>query len=270
MQYELALIGAGVMAEAIARGILSAGVLLPKQIIAADISAERRNLFQSDLQITATDDIVAAASQAATVLLCVKPFQMEKVLPEVGAKLQPATLIISIAAGISTGFIERSLEPQEPWRVIRSMPNTPMLVGEGMVAITPGKHATASDLATATRLFGSSAKVLQTTEDNLDAVTAISGSGPAYFFFLVEQMIRAGVELGLTEQEASTLAIQTAAGAAKMMKQATDHPAEHRRRVTTPNGTTHAAISHLESHNWPEITVDALKAAARRSREMGK
>jgi pyrroline-5-carboxylate reductase len=271
MQYELAIVGAGVMAEAIARGILTGKVLRPAQIIAADISPQRRELFQS-LAISVTEDSATAAAGAATVLLCVKPFQMESVLAELAPKLRGDALVISIAAGISTGFIEKSLGAgaSSPRRVIRSMPNTPMLVGEGMVAIAPGQYATADDLARAARLFGSSAKVLQTTEDKIDAVTAVSGSGPAYFFFLVEQMIRAGVEMGLTEQEASMLAIQTASGAARMMSQSSDAPAEHRKRVTTPNGTTHAAISYLESHNWPAITTEALKAAARRSRELGK
>jgi pyrroline-5-carboxylate reductase len=150
------------------------------------------------------------------------------------------------------------------------MPNTPMLVGCGMVAIAPGAHATDEDLAAARRLFESGGKVLQTTEDKIDAVTAISGSGPAYFFFLTEQMIQAGLDLGLAAEEARTLAIQTAAGAAKMMSGSTDSPQEHRGKVTTPNGTTHAAISHMESRDWPRITVEAVKAAARRSAEMGK
>ena len=116
----------------------------------------------------------------------------------------------------------------------------------------------------------SSAKVIEVPEGKIDAVTAVSGSGPAYFFFLTEQRIDAGIELGLSPEEARTLAIQTAAGAAKMMSGSGDSPEAHRKRVTTPNGTTHAAISHMESQEWPKITVDALKAAAKRSAEMGK
>jgi pyrroline-5-carboxylate reductase len=270
MQYDLAIIGAGVMAEAIARGILTGKVLRPQQIIAADISAPRREFFQKELGITAIEDAPQAASDAGKLLLCVKPYQMESILPGIGTRLHPDTLIISIAAGISSAFIEKSLGGGRAWRIIRCMPNTPMLVGEGMAAIAPGKHVSANDLSAAARIFSSSAKVIQTTEDKIDAVTAVSGSGPAYFFFLVEQMIRAGEDMGLTSQEAATLAIQTAVGAAKMMSQSTDAPAEHRRRVTTPNGTTHAAISHMELSKWPEITVEALKAAARRSRELGK
>lgn len=270
MPHELAIIGAGVMAEAIARGILSARILAPGQIVAADISAPRRELFASELKIQAVDNPAAAAAGAGIVLLCVKPYQIEEVLRQLGGSISDQALIISIAAGISSSFIEKNLPAAAKRRVIRAMPNTPMLVGVGMVAIAPGAAATPQDLATARRLFESAAKVLQTTEDKIDAVTAVSGSGPAYFFFLVEQMIRAGIDLGLSPEEARTLAIQTAAGAARMMSDSADAPAEHRRRVTTPNGTTHAAISHMESNAWPKITIDAIKAAARRSRELGK
>ncbi|HEX4055717.1 MAG TPA: pyrroline-5-carboxylate reductase [Tepidisphaeraceae bacterium] len=270
MSYELAIIGAGVMAEAIARGIISAGTLKANQIIAADVSEQRRELFQLQLGIKAVQGGSEAVSGAGIVLLCVKPYQMEAVLRDLSPAVGEKSLVISIAAGIGTGFIEHALGESGKWRVIRAMPNTPVLVGCGMVAIARGANASSGDLATARKLFESGAKVLETTEDKMDAVTAISGSGPAYFFFLTEQMIQAGVDMGLSADEARTLAIQTAAGAAKMMGLSSDAPQEHRRRVTTPNGTTHAAISHMESQQWPKITVDALKAAAKRSAEMGK
>ena len=270
MDNRLAIIGAGVMAEAIARGILSASTLKPDQMIAADVSPQRREFFQSKLGIAAVDQNAKAAAGAAIILLSVKPFQMESVLKDLASVIDEKTLLISIAAGISTSFIEKTLGTGKHWRVIRAMPNTPMLVGSGMVAVAPGAHATRDDLARAKQLFESNAKVIETTENKIDAVTAVSGSGPAYFFFLTEQMIQAGIDLGLTPGEARTLAIQTAAGAAKMMSESSDSPADHRRRVTTPNGTTHAAITHMESRDWPQITIDALKAAAKRSAEMGK
>jgi pyrroline-5-carboxylate reductase len=139
-----------------------------------------------------------------------------------------------------------------------------------MVALAPGAHATPEDLAAARKLFEAAAKVIEVDEARIDAVTAVSGSGPAYFFFLVEQMIAAGIEMGLTQTEARTLAIQTVAGAAKMMAESDDPPEAHRKRVTTPNGTTHAAISHMEKHKWPAITRQALHAAGQRSAELGK
>ncbi len=178
-------------------------------------------------------------------------------------------LIVSIAAGISTAFIEKHLGAARPWRVIRTMPNTPMLVGEGVVGMAPGTHATKDDLATARRIFESAAQVVDVPEDQIDTVTAVSGSGPAYFFLLVEQMIKAGTELGLAPDVARQLAIRTAVGSAKMLATSSDSPAELRRKVTSPNGTTHAAITHMESHNVPQILVEALKAAQKRGRELG-
>jgi pyrroline-5-carboxylate reductase len=267
---ELAIIGAGVMAEAIARGIISARTIDPAHIVAADVSPERRKFFEDQLRIKTVEDGAAAVAGAKIVLLSVKPYQMEEVLQGLAPAMKETALVISIAAGISSTFMEKTLGGSKLWRVIRAMPNTPMLVGCGMVAIAPGSHASKADLATARRLFESGAKVIEVAEEKIDAVTAVSGSGPAYFFFLVEQMTQAGIEMGLSESEARTLAIQTAAGAAKMMSESSEPAAELRRRVTTPNGTTHAAISHMEKNGWPTITREALKKAAERSKEMGK
>jgi pyrroline-5-carboxylate reductase len=266
--YELAIIGAGNMAEAIARGLVRGNVFTPDQMIAADVAPERRELFSKQLSIKAVESPAQAVSAAPRVLLSVKPQTMKQVLADMQPVIPADALVISIAAGISSRFIEQGLAPK-PCRVIRTMPNTPMLVGEGMVAIAPGSRATKQDIEEARRLFSPAATVIDVTEDKLDAVTALSGSGPAYFFFLVEQMTRAGIEMGLTEQEASTLASRTALGAAKMLTGSTDSPQELRRKVTSPKGTTHAAITHMEEHNLPAIIVEALKAAQRRSRELG-
>jgi pyrroline-5-carboxylate reductase len=149
------------------------------------------------------------------------------------------------------------------------MPNTPMLVGEGMVAMAPGTHATQGDLERARQIFAPAASVIDVNEDKLDAVTALSGSGPAYFFFLVEHMVRAGVEMGLTPEEALTLATKTAVGSAKMLAGSTDSPQELRRKVTSPKGTTHEAITHMESAGMGQTIVEELIAAKRRSRELG-
>ncbi|MGA3067030.1 MAG: pyrroline-5-carboxylate reductase [Tepidisphaeraceae bacterium] len=270
MPHQLAVIGAGVMAEAIVRGILSGKAIPPDQIIAADISPERRQLFQATLGIAAVESPASAVAGAKTVLLCVKPYQMESVLKSIAGAIDENALVISIAAGISSEFIENILGAGKPLRVIRAMPNTPMLVGKGMVALARGRNAGPADFSAARRLFESAAKVVEVSPDKMDAVTAISGSGPAYFFYLVEQLIRSGVELGLTELESQTLVLQTAQGAIEMLARSSDSPADQRKKVTTPNGTTHAAISHLESRKWDQATVDAVKAAAQRSRELGK
>ncbi len=270
MTYELGIIGAGNMAEAIARGVAQSGLLQPSQVIAADVSAERRDLFLESLHIHAVQTNAEVARQSNVLLLSVKPQNMAVALSGIGQVMNPQALVISIAAGISSSFIEKHLGADHPWRVIRSMPNTPMLVGEGMVAIARGAHATTDDMNTARRIFESAATVIELPEDKIDTVTALSGSGPAYFFFLVEQMIRAGVELGLTPEQATQLANRTALGAAKMLATSSDSAQELRRKVTSPGGTTQAAISHMEGKNVGPAIVEAIKAAERRGKELGK
>jgi len=270
MSYALGIIGAGNMAEAIVRGVLRAGVLKPAEIIAADVTPQRRELFNNDLKVKVVEDPSQAARDADTILLSVKPQQMAAVLATLAPAMKPGTLVISIAAGISSKFIEKHLGDTVKWRVIRTMPNTPMLVGEGMVAMATGTHATPADLAVARRLFESAASVIEVREDQIDAVTAVSGSGPAYFFFLVEQMVAAGVALGLSPEQAHQLATKTALGSAKMLTTSSDSPAELRRKVTSPGGTTHAAITHMQSQKVDQAIIDALKAAERRGKELGQ
>jgi pyrroline-5-carboxylate reductase len=268
MSHELAILGAGNMAEAIARGLLNGKVFAASQIVAADVSPQRRDVFSRELGIRAVERASEAVTGARRILLSVKPQNMKDVLGNIKTVISDDALVISIAAGISSRFIEQNLSPKN-CRVIRTMPNTPMLVGQGMVAMAPGSRATRSDLDDARRIFSPAASVIDLTEDKLDSVTALSGSGPAYFFFLVEQMIRAGVEMGLTEDESRTLAIKTAVGSARMLETSTDSAQELRRKVTSPKGTTHEAISHMEQHELPQIVVDAIKAAKRRSAELG-
>lgn len=269
MQYELGFIGAGNMAEAIVRGVLRAGLFPADQIIAADVAAPRRELFARELGVRCveTNDLVAKDSRR--IVLSVKPQMMAAVLAPLGPLLAHDPLFISIAAGISTAFIEKNLGAGRRWRVVRTMPNTPMLVGEGMVGIAPGANATEADLVDARRIFEAAAQVVQVREDQLDAVTAMSGSGPAYFFYLVEHMIRAGQSLGLTPAQSRQLAATTALGAARMLTSGDDSPEELRRRVTSPGGTTHAAITTLDSRGVGDAIVAAIVAADKRSKELG-
>lgn len=269
MEHRLAVIGAGNMAEAIVRGVLVSGLMAPHQIVASDISAQRRELFEKQLAVRAVEDNLDAITGATTVILAVKPQQMAGVLEGLKPHLDPAALIISIAAGVSSAFIEAQLGAERPWRVVRTMPNTPMLVGDGMVVIAPGRQATSQDIETARAIFQSGATVLELPEDKMDIVTAVSGSGPAYFFFLVEQMIEAGVEAGLTREQAHTLATRTAAGAAKMLVSSSDSPAELRRKVTSPGGTTQAAIEAMQAGKVDATIRSAVLRAAERSRELG-
>jgi pyrroline-5-carboxylate reductase len=270
MDHELTIIGAGNMAEAIVRGILQQKAIAPEQIVAADPSAPRRDLFINQLKIAAVESPAQAVTGSRIVLLSVKPQQMTAALASLTNTLSPQTLIVSIAAGVTTSTIAAALGQSHPWRIVRAMPNTPMLIGRGMVALCRGKNATAQDLSDARKLFEPAAQVIDVDESQMDAVTAVSGSGPAYVYFLIEQMIAAGTDLGLSPEQARHLSIQTAVGAAEMLAGSTDSPAELRRKVTSPNGTTHAAITHMESQHWPKITRDALQAAARRSKELSK
>jgi pyrroline-5-carboxylate reductase len=271
--HELGVIGAGNMAEAIVRGVLSRGLLKPDQIIAADPSPQRRELFGNQLRVHVVEDNVAAAEGSRIVLLSVKPQQMHLAISRIGEVADPAfTLIVSIAAGTSIAFIEQHLagaDPTKQWRVIRTMPNTPMLVGEGIVAMAPGRYATADDLAAARRLFEATADVIAVEERLMDAVTALSGSGPAYVFYIVEHMIRAGIELGLTPEQSRKLVTKTVQGAAAMLTRSTDSPEALRRKVTSPGGTTQAAIEHMERKRMGQTIVDAIAAAERRGRELG-
>ena len=269
MSIELGILGAGNMAEAIAGGVIRAGVLRVDQILAADVSAQRREGFSKATGVRTTGDNREVAKDAGMLLLSVKPQHMVTVLSGIGDVVRPETLIISIAAGISSQFMEKHLGDRAQWRVIRTMPNTPMLIGEGMVAMSRGRHATDEDMSRARKLFEASAELITVAESLLDAVTAVSGSGPAYIFYLVEQMITAAKELGLSEEHARKLAIKTALGASRMLATSGETPQELRRRVTSPGGTTQAAIARMESGKWGAVTVEAIKAAAARGRELG-
>jgi pyrroline-5-carboxylate reductase len=270
MPYDLAFVGAGNMAEAIARGLISTNTLAPNKMIAADVSEARRALFERELGITPVADPVEAVKEASAILLAVKPQQMADALKGIGAVINDKTLVISIAAGINTRFIETNLGLGTHWKVVRTMPNTPMLVGLGAVGIAAGAFATKADVAAASRFFAPAAEVVQVSEEMLDAVTALSGSGPAYVFYLLEHMIAAGVAMGLSKEQSELLAKQTVLGAASMAKTSPDSPTELRRKVTSPNGTTQAAIESMDASAVGINIEKAIAAACARSIELGK
>lgn len=266
MTYELAFIGAGNMAEAIARGIFSAGVLAPPRVVAADPSDQRLALFRN-LGTAVSASNAEAAAGARTVVLSVKPQMLPAVLAEVGPVIAPTQLVVSIVAGVSTAKIESALPAGA--RVIRAMPNTPMLVGMGATALCRGACATPDDLAAARRLFECASAVVDVQEAVMNTVTAVSGSGPAYFFYLVEHMIAAGTRLGLSPEQARTLVYRTASGAARLLETSPEAPAELRRRVTSPGGTTQAAIELMESRGVGNAIQQAVEAAEKRGRQLG-
>ncbi len=264
-------IGAGNMAEAIARGLIRSGLYQPSEIRATDPNPERQRLFADDLGISCDGDCQKATAQSDIVILAVKPFIMADALAQLAPELDPDALIISIAAGVSCNFIEHSLGGGEfGHHVIRVMPNTPMLAGKGMSALARGAHASEADLIAAERIFASAGKTVRVPESAMDAVTAVSGSGPAYVFYLAEALTHAGIAAGLTEAQAAQLARETVIGAAALLDQSKDSPAELRRKVTTPNGTTQAAIESLQANNFQSLMTKAIAAATKRSKELGK
>lgn len=263
---ELAMIGGGNMAEAIARGVLGAGLYEPGSLLASDPSPARREVFEG-LGVDTTDDNALAARSAGVVLVAVKPQVFDEALGPVADAFGPEKLVLSICAGISTAHAEAVLA--DGTRVVRSMPNTPMLVGRGMAAISGGSRATQADLEAAGRVLGAAAEVVRVPEELMDAVTAVSGSGPAYFFYLAELLAKAGREVGLEEDVASRLARVTFEGAARLLAESGDSPEALRRKVTSPGGTTEAALRTFDTQGLPALVTAAVTAARDRGRELG-
>lgn len=260
-----AVIGAGVMGETLLSGLIRSGRAV-EQLVVVEKRVERAAELSEKYGVAVVAE-VSAAAEADTVLLVVKPQDMADVLAEIGPALRPGQLLISLAAGITTGFIESKVP--EGIAVVRVMPNTPALIDEGMAAISPGTHCDEGHLVEAEELMGSVGKVLRVPEKQQDAVTAISGSGPAYLFFVVEAMIEAGVHLGLPRTVAHELAVQTLVGSALMLRETGEHPAVLREQVTSPGGTTAAALRELEVHGVRAAFLAALEAARNRSQELG-
>ena len=261
-----AIIGAGVMGETLLSGLVRAGRRVD-QLMVGEKRPERARELEERYGVAVVSNREAAA-KADTVALVVKPQDMADVLDEIASDLRPGQLVVSLAAGITTGFIEGRVP--EGVAVVRVMPNTPALVDEGMAAIAPGSHCDEAHLAEAESLMASTGKVLRIPEKQMDAVTAISGSGPAYIFFVVESMIEAGVHLGLPRASATELVVQTLVGSAKMLRETGDHPVVLREQVTSPGGTTASALRELEVHRVRAAFLAAMEAARDRSRQLAE
>jgi pyrroline-5-carboxylate reductase len=256
----IAFLGAGNMGEALIRGLLKAQLVPPQQIVAVDVRPDRLEQLHRELGVRTAAELPAAD----VVVLAVKPQQLSTAVSS--ARSTPATLYVSIAAGVTTNRIEVMLGNKA--RVVRAMPNTPALVGAGAAGLCRGTHATDEDLAVAEMILGAVGVAVRVDEKLLDAVTALSGSGPAYVFYVTEALIKGGIEAGLSRELARQLALQTVAGAAKLMTESGEAPAELRRKVTSPGGTTEAALKVMADRKLTEILVEAMQAAARRSREL--
>jgi len=260
----VAIFGAGVMGETLLAGLIRAG-----RPVAELVVTERRPDRAEELRAKHGVEVVSnidAAKLADTLVFVVKPQDMGALCDEIAPHVRPGALVVSLAAGITTEFLESHLPEGCP--VVRVMPNTPALVDEGMAACAPGAHCDQAHLDEARQLLEAVGRVVVLEEKHLDAVTAISGSGPAYFFYIAEAMIEAGVFLGLPRSTATELVVQTCYGAATMLRETGEHPSVLRENVTSPGGTTVAALRTLDDHKVRAAFISALEAARDRSHEL--
>ncbi|MDP2646649.1 MAG: pyrroline-5-carboxylate reductase [Desulfobacterales bacterium] len=273
-------IGAGNMAEAFVGALTRSNIFSPSQIRASDISRDRLDFLKKTYGIGAVNNNFDLFTTSDIVVLAVKPQQIVQALVQIASQaaysIPERKIVISIAAGTPIFKIEQALYApldavmQRNLPIIRVMPNTPALVLSGMSGMSWNSHATGEDLKTARAILEAMGKVMDFEEDRLDAVTALSGSGPAYVFYLAEAMIEGGRAAGLDAQDAAALTLGTVKGALALLEQYGEAPEQLRRKVTSPGGTTEAAFKVLENNRVKKIIVEAILAAARRSKELSK
>jgi pyrroline-5-carboxylate reductase len=265
----LAILGAGNMGAALLGGILKAKVFAPKDVVATVRSQERAAKLRKQFGIKATaGGNVAAARRADVIVLAVKPGTTPKVVEEISGTLRPEQVLLSLAAAVPIEIIEKRL--RAPMPVFRAMPNIPVVVEEGAIAICANARATAAQWAMIERMFRSVGVVCQVEEELMDAVTALSGSGPAYVYMVIEALTAGGVKMGLSREIALKLAEQTVLGAAKHVRQSGLHPAILRDEVITPGGTTIVAIHELERNGLRATLISAIETATKHAKERGK
>ncbi len=263
---RIAFLGAGNMATALIRGIIEAGLTRPEDIIISDINKEKLKIKSEKLKIKAAKNNWEAVKESDVIILAVKPKDMEGLLNEIKESLDSKKLIISIAAGITTSYIEKILGKEIG--VIRVMPNTPVAVKEGASAFSVGEHVSQEQEEIVKSIFGAVGKIAKVEQNLMDAVTALSGSGPAYIFYIIASLVEAAVSLGLDKKTATTLATQTVLGSAKLLQETGEEPAALKEKVTSKGGTTEAALLVLDEEKLKETLKKALKAAAKRSQEL--
>ncbi len=277
-QYELACIGAGNMAEGIVAAVIEKGIYPREAIIVSDPVEDRRQFFTERFRVAVTTDNRQLVRTSRRVILAVKPQMFDGVAAELAEAVTADHLLISIMAGKSTAKVASAFaggtqaggDSRRRLRVVRVMPNLPIRVGAGMAGISAGEHATPADVADVQKIFNAGgSSVVVADESLMDAVTAVSGSGPAYFYYFVEAMVQGGVACGLSETEALALAEYTCLGAARMMLETGEPPADLRAKVTSKGGTTFAALESMRSAGVDQAIQDAVRAAFNRGRELG-
>ncbi|GJL49346.1 MAG: pyrroline-5-carboxylate reductase [Nitrospirales bacterium] len=264
---KIAFIGAGNMAEALLAGLLQSGAVKSSNIWATDVSQDRLNFLKKKYQVYIGTDNTEAVKWATVIILAVKPQVLPHVLSQVKKGLKRTQLVISIAAGVPLSKIIGGLSSSAS--VIRAMPNTPCLVQQGATALTTGKTVTQDQLQMAEAIFEASGKVVVVEETLMDAVTGLSGSGPAYVYVMIEALADGGVRMGLPRHIAQTLATQTVLGTANLVSVSGEHPGLLKDRVTSPGGTTIAGLHELEKGGVRAIFMTAVEAATKRSQELG-
>lgn len=267
MERTIGFVGAGSMAEAMLRGLLRGNEFPAERVFASGPREERMRELREKYAIDATTDNHRAAA-CDIVVLSVKPQIMSRVLDDVAKTIRPDALVISIAAGIPVRAIQERLAPGT--RVVRAMPNTPALVDAAATALAKGEHASDADLDDAKRIFDSVGITVILEESQLDAVTGLSGSGPAYVFLILEALSDAGVKVGLSRRTSQLLAAQTLLGSAKLLLETNEHPGKLKDMVTSPGGTAITGLHTLEHGGVRTTLMNAVEAATRRSRELGE
>ena len=266
MGRRIAILGAGKIGESLLSGLLSSGWRKPEEIVVTVRRQERLDELAERYGVEATLSNSDAVKDASIVVIAVKPQDFDTLLGEIGGLLTSEQTVLSVAAAVTTAQIERHLADSVP--VLRSMPNTPATVHEGIAGLCAGAHAGEEHLTTAQEVLEHVGRVVQVPETYMDAVTAVSGSGPAYFALLAEAMIEAGILLGLSREISTDLVVQTMLGTAKLLRDEKMHPVELREMVTSPGGTTIRAIRELERAGVRAAFLNAIQAAMERSREL--
>ena len=268
LEKKIAFLGSGNMAGALVKGLLAAGAASPAEIFCTDTRKERLEELQRRHGVRIGQDNAEAAAWADVVVLSTKPQVFDRLLPDVAAGVRSSTLVISIAAGVPVAAIEARLPPAT--RVVRTMPNTPCLVDAGATAIAAGSYASADDVELARRLFASVGVTVVLDEYLLDAVTGLSGSGPAYIFLIIEALSDAGVKMGLHRDSALLLSAQTVLGSAKLLLETGEHPGRLKDMVTSPGGTAIAGLHTLEAGGLRTTLINAVETATARAKQLGE
>ena len=268
MDRRIAVLGCGKIGESLVSGLVSSRFREPSEIVATARREERLRELAERYGIETTSSNRDAAHEADVVVIAVKPQDIEELLADLHGAIEPSQTVLSIAAAIPTALIEGQLGDHVP--VVRAMPNTPAAVHEGMAGVAAGRNATEENVRTAEEVLAHLGRTVRVSEPYMDAVTAVSGSGPAYFALLAESMIEAGILLGLSREIATDLVVQTMLGTAKLLRDEKMHPVELREMVTSPGGTTIAAIRELEQAGVRAAFLNAIQAAMQRSKELAE